>query len=1509
MSGLISMKRRGFWIIATAGFVSACSSPSQSDLNALTGVSNSTSIVASAPVNYGAPTVISIHGGNNQNGAVNTVLSNPLSARVTDSNGIPVPDVLVTFAVASGGGVVTSTAITLTDATGVANASVRLGPTIGAQTFTATMSSGVISSVTFTGNSLATPSYLRIVAASPAGNTTPYPATSVPVGTPIELRTVLVDVSGNYLKDIPSTWYSSGSLLPANLSVTNAGVSASLTPTVASNGTVQALISDANLISLNNIVSTSAVTGVITANAVAANNSIMILSGNNQTATVGTALSNPLSVKVVDGSGNPVQNVAVNFAAVSGGGSVLTSPSTVLTDSSGVASVAVLLGSAVGTQTFTAMIPAGTATSVVFSASALAVPSYLKIYALAGSTPVGTSSYFVGDSIQFRTVLVDSGGNFIKEIPAKWSVSGSIFVYDVAISGGNPSKYATFAPTTTGSGMLQALIDDSGLISQNNIVSTSTATGTFTIALPLIPDVIQIISGNNQSGQVGQNLASNLVVKVVNVANAPVPGVAVTFSVSSGGGQIMSAQPVVTNSNGEASCIVRLGGTIGSNLQSYTASMATGSSKTALFTATATFGAPAELAFTTQPSGGNTGTLFSTQPVVELRDSYGNRITSDSTSTVSLSVEPGFGQGALSGITTATFNSGIATFNQAIYTFGGSDTTSTSIKLRATANLAGVSNATSEAFTIGLVIANAQCNATAGWQTIDGGCKDITSGLVWSSLSASTLSWHQAVWAQATSGSSPAEPWEVARGLTFDYSGTVTNHDTNAVAYCHDLVESGYSDWRMATYSEAQSAAINGGATALKNSSQFFWTGNANSATTASIYQISTNSPSNPLMTSSNYVRCVRQSPPSKLIVASQVSGSTFGLGTHVAFAVQPAIRIADATQSTITYATNPVTLSVTSGTGQLCTTSTATGVTSACSTSKTITAVNGVATFSGLSYSGNGAVTLTASSSGLPSIPLNSFTVSSTYPKANCLLVGGVWINANGGCKDTTTGLIYNHSSYNGYAGGGFSMAWKDYIWDQNSVPANAGTQEVSDDGRTNDYDFSPTYASYNQTQGTNPDNTAVNYCHSLQESGQTDWLPLPFEGGPTLLQSSGKAPSTYLDNGALNTVYHWTNLVMNGNTANVTIQFTTLATTTAKSNSYYAICVRRDPPVSLAFANQPAFPTTCPDGSGGTLTSGAGNDWGCNGAGTPFSQMPTVIVKDAEGAGPLFYDNSTIKIEVVPASDGSGGTGRILRFGSSANNESNRVIYAKKSLTMTASNGTAAFTNLGYDKAGEKFRLKATGTVTWQGQVITFAPVLSNDLYTTQTYILSRCRTYSGFTTQNGGCQNTGAGGLVWMNPGGGAWLWAEGIWDSSNGDPRKVRASDGITLEAGTHDFDLANALGAGTDTSTIDVCHRSYLNGYYDWRMPTYAEMDVQLKASGSGRYGIHAMRYVSGQSYFWSSRTDPANANNAYMMGGPTNSNYLGGWYGVYAKAFGGAGIFCVRDPANATSLYLYPDSP
>ncbi len=109
----------------------------------------------SATATAGPAAALAAAGGNNQSGAINAVLADPLEVRVTDAFGNGVGGVTVAWEITSGGGTVAPTSVSAAD--GNAIAAWTLGPTIGAQSAEASAAGLAGSPVAFTATGTAQP--------------------------------------------------------------------------------------------------------------------------------------------------------------------------------------------------------------------------------------------------------------------------------------------------------------------------------------------------------------------------------------------------------------------------------------------------------------------------------------------------------------------------------------------------------------------------------------------------------------------------------------------------------------------------------------------------------------------------------------------------------------------------------------------------------------------------------------------------------------------------------------------------------------------------------------------------------------------------------------------------------------------------------------------------------------------------------------------------------------------------------------------------------------------------------------------------------------------------------------------------------------------------------------------------------------------------------------------------------------------------------------------------------
>ena len=251
-------------------------------------------------------------------------------------------------------------------------------------------------------------------------------------------------------------------------------------------------------------------------------------SGDNQTGTAGLPVADPPTVKVTDSFGNAVSDVAVSFAASSGGGSVTgENPSTAPDGTAAVGSWT--LGATVGTNELTATVSG--VTPVTFTANG--VIGATTIVKQAGDN----QSALVGTSVTTPPTV------FLTDASSS-PVVGQQVVFEVASGGGSITLGTT---TTNASGLASVGSWTLGTTAGENTLTattqglapvTFTATGTSGAATSVV-----LNDGDGQTGLVdfGVNIPPS--VKVLDSYGNGVEGIAVTFSVMSGGGSVTDATP------------------------------------------------------------------------------------------------------------------------------------------------------------------------------------------------------------------------------------------------------------------------------------------------------------------------------------------------------------------------------------------------------------------------------------------------------------------------------------------------------------------------------------------------------------------------------------------------------------------------------------------------------------------------------------------------------------------------------------------------------------------------------------------------------------------------------------------------------------------------------------------------------------------------------------------------------------------------------------------------------
>jgi hypothetical protein len=348
---------------------------------------------------------------------------------------------------------------------------------------------------------------------------------------------------------------------------------------------------------------------------------ITVLEGDGQSGRVGDTLAMPLVVEVTDTRGRLVAGANVVFTFSEAGAEAV--PASATTNSDGVASSKLKLGTRVGELTGTAEVPVDPGiTPVISSFTATALADDANGIALVSgndqSAPVGTAL-----PLPLVVQVSDAFGNPISGITVTWSAEGLGSVSElstVTAANGQTSVTRTLGPTA---GQQTTLATVEGL-------AGSPVTFTHT-AIAGAADRIVKVSGDEQRGLTGTELPLPLVVQVFDAQNNPIANRAVTWVPGAGDGTV---NPQTSNTDGQGLASTRW--TLGSAGNNTLNAVVSGVG-TATFSATATAGGVSasrsrvEVSPSSVPANGTSTSTIT----VRVRDAGNNRLSGISVSATS----------------------------------------------------------------------------------------------------------------------------------------------------------------------------------------------------------------------------------------------------------------------------------------------------------------------------------------------------------------------------------------------------------------------------------------------------------------------------------------------------------------------------------------------------------------------------------------------------------------------------------------------------------------------------------------------------------------------------------------------------------------------------------------------------------------------------------------------------------------------------------------------------------
>lgn len=214
----------------------------------------------------------------------------------------------------------------------------------------------------------------------------------------------------------------------------------------------------------------------------------------------------------------------------------------------------------------------------------------------------GTTLKSLGETLQLQARVTDKKGKALNGVVVSWA-SGDEGVAGVSAT----------------SGLVTA-------VGQGSVTVTATADGAqgfITLTVTQEPTSLEKVQGDGQEGTVGEVLAQEAQVKVLDSGGSPIPGIAVGFVVSSGEGSVTSG---VVPSTAEG--IASVAWTLGTDAGLHQTLTATVEGLSAEFSATAGPGPAATLAIS--EGDGQTGQALQALPRelgVRVADGYGNPVS------------------------------------------------------------------------------------------------------------------------------------------------------------------------------------------------------------------------------------------------------------------------------------------------------------------------------------------------------------------------------------------------------------------------------------------------------------------------------------------------------------------------------------------------------------------------------------------------------------------------------------------------------------------------------------------------------------------------------------------------------------------------------------------------------------------------------------------------------------------------------------------------------------------
>jgi hypothetical protein len=257
---------------------------------------------------------------------------------------------------------------------------------------------------------------------------------------------------------------------------------------------------------------------------------VVVVAGDSQQTTVGTAVATAPAVRISDGAGTPIRGVVVRFSIPTGSGTVL--GDSALSDANGKATVGEwILGTQPGSNTLLAQV-AGTSLTASVSAVGLAGGG-VSLVASGQQGYVGLAGTLVSPAP--TVTVLDSYHN---------PVAGAGVTFSVGLGNGTITGESAITDArgvaAVGSWKLGPTPGPNTLLARISTGQTIVIPGQAVTTAPLLTAA----SATTQSGYLSYPVNSIPRVRVTDQAGNPLSGVPVNFTVSSGGGTLAGGASV-----------------------------------------------------------------------------------------------------------------------------------------------------------------------------------------------------------------------------------------------------------------------------------------------------------------------------------------------------------------------------------------------------------------------------------------------------------------------------------------------------------------------------------------------------------------------------------------------------------------------------------------------------------------------------------------------------------------------------------------------------------------------------------------------------------------------------------------------------------------------------------------------------------------------------------------------------------------------------------------------------